>query len=98
MGGNGVGGHLITAVLWSALAERSGDGAFVDSIPPLLPKRRRASLAAALHIFGNGRSWWYCQDTPCHKANDHEIHEAHEKRLDFRVFGVFRGFLFRRQF
>src|SRR5882724_9570367 len=31
---------------------------------PLTPKRRRASLAAALHIFHNGCSWWYCQDTP----------------------------------
>ena len=30
---------------------------------PQTPKRRRASLAAALHIFRDGCSWWYCHDT-----------------------------------
>jgi hypothetical protein len=36
--------------LWSAPAERSGDGAFLNSTVFTTPKRRRTSFAAALHM------------------------------------------------
>src|ERR1051326_4101055 len=56
--------HLGCTTIWSAPEERSGDGAFVDSVAPANFKAASRSLAAALHMFRNGCSWWYLQDAP----------------------------------
>jgi hypothetical protein len=44
--------HLITAALWSAPAERSGDGAFVHSTPPTESKavHRTPTSAHEFHL------------------------------------------------
>jgi hypothetical protein len=52
--------HLASNTIWSAPGRRSGDGALAHPTLPI-PKRRRASLAAALHIFRNG--WSSCTET-----------------------------------
>jgi len=58
--------HLTTAILWSAPAERSGDGALAYPARSPILKRCRASLATALHMSGQQRFRWLCQDAlPC---------------------------------
>ena len=55
---------LEAGILWSAPAERSGDGAFSWAYASQPPKRRRRFALPAHSIRCQPPGWWYWRDTP----------------------------------